>query len=188
MKHIAGQYYHIYNRGVEKRKIFTNEDNYYFLLRRIKEFLPEYPITLNTYCLMPTHYHFLFRAEEDDGVSPFIQRLFNSYTQAFNKQEKRSGTLFEGRAKSILIDEDSYLFQISRYIHLNPVLAGFVKKPEDWVFSNYCEFIGLRQGTLFDPTFIKEQFGSPQEYRKFVEADISSAIERKLAKYLFDDD
>ena len=98
MKHISGQYYHIYNRGVEKRNIFACDENY--------------------------HYHFLVRAAEDDGVSPFLQRLFNSYTQAFNKQEKRSGTLFESRAKSVLIDANSYLFHMARYIHLNPVRAG----------------------------------------------------------------
>ena len=186
MKHIAGQYYHIYNRGVEKRKIFASDENYLFLLRRIKEFLPEYAITFITYCLMPTHYHFLLRPEEDGSIGPFLQKLFNSYTQAFNKQEKRSGTLFEGRAKSILIDESSYLFHISRYIHLNPVVAGLVKRPEDWLYSNYREFIGLRQGTLYEAAFVQEQFGTPEEYRKFVEDDIPGAFERKLAKYMFD--
>ena len=186
MKHIAGRYYHIYNRGVEKRKIFASNENCRFLLRRIKEFLPEYPLTFMAYCLMPNHYHFLFRAEEDGGIAPFIQRLFNSYTQAFNKQEKRSGTLFESRAKSILIDESSYLFHICRYIHLNPVLAGLVIKPEDWLYSNYREFIGFRQGTLYEAAFIEEQFGTPEEYKKFVENDIPDAIDRKLAKYMFD--
>jgi putative transposase len=186
MKHISGQYYHIYNRGVERRRIFSSDENYRFLLRRIKEFLPEYAITFIAYCLMPNHYHFLLHPEKDGSIGPFLQRLFNSYTQAFNKQEKRSGTLFEGRAKSVPIDESSYLFHISRYIHLNPVVAGIVKKPEDWSYSNYQEFIGLRQGTLYDAAFVREQFGTPDEYRKFVEQDISMAIERKVAKYTFD--
>jgi len=186
MKHIAGQYYHIYNRGVEKRNIFANDENYRFLLRRIKEFLPEYPVTFIAYCLMFNHYHFLIRAEEDGGISPFLQRLFNSYTQAFNKQENRSGTLFEGRAKSKLIDNTNYLFHIARYIHLNPVLAGLVKKPENWLYSNYREFIGLRQGTLYNAAFVREQFDTPQEYRKFVEDEIPGAIERKLSKYMLD--
>ena len=94
MKHISGQYYHIYNRGVERRRIFSSDENYRFLLRRIKEFFPEYAITFIAYCLMPNHYHFLLRPERDGSIGPFLQRLFNSYTQAFNKQEKRSGTLF----------------------------------------------------------------------------------------------
>jgi REP-associated tyrosine transposase len=186
MKHISGQYYHIYNRGVEKRAIFACEENYRFLLRRIKEFLPDYSVTIIAYCLMPNHYHFLVRADEDGGISPFLQRLFNSYTQAFNQQEKRSGALFEGRAKSVLIDKNSYLFHIARYIHLNPVRAGLTKRPEDWVYSNYLEFIGLRKDPLYDDSFVYEQFGTPPEYRKFVEDAIPDEIERKLEKYMFD--
>ncbi len=186
MRHISGQYYHIYNRGVEKRDIFTFDENYRFLLHRIIEFLPNYPVTFIAYCLMPNHYHFLVRAEEDGGISPFLQRLFNSYTQAFNQQEKRSGTLFEGRAKSALIDENSYLFHIARYIHLNPVRAGLTKRPEDWIYSNYLEFIGLREGTLYEAAFVNEQFGTPQEHHKFVEDAILDEIERKLEKYMFD--
>ena len=188
MKHISGQYYHIYNRGVEKRNIFAGDENYRFLLRRIKEFLPEYSLTFIAYCLMPTHYHFLIRAEEDGSISPFIQRIFNSYTQAFNKQQNRSGTLFEGRAKSKIIDETSYLFHIARYLHLNPVRAGLTLKPEDWIYSNYREFIGLRKGTLYDAAFVREQFETPEEYRKFVEDEIPNEIMRKLEKYMLDDD
>jgi REP element-mobilizing transposase RayT len=171
---------------VEKRDIFTCDKNYRFLLRRITEFLPNYPVTFIAYCLMPNHYHFLIRADDDGSVGLFLQRLFNSYTQAFNKQEKRSGTLFEGRAKSALIDENSYLFHIARYIHLNPVHAGLVKRPEDWVYSNYLEFIGLRKGTFDETAFVQEQFGTPQEYRKFVEDAIPDEIEHKLEKYMLD--
>jgi putative transposase len=187
MKHVSGQYYHIYNRGVEKRDIFANDENYRFLLRRLREFLPDCPVTLIAYCLMPNHYHFLARAEEDDGIGPFLQRLFNSYTQAFNRQEKRSGTLFESRAKSVLIDGNSYLFHIARYVHLNPVRAGLTQRPEDWAHSNYLEFIGLRRGTLAESAFVREQFGTPDEYRKFVEDAIPAEIERRLEKYKLDD-
>jgi REP element-mobilizing transposase RayT len=186
MTHISGQYYHIYNRGVEKRDIFVCDENYRFLLRRIRELLPNYPVTFIAYCLMPNHYHFLVRAEKDGGVGPFLQRLFNSYTQAFNRQEKRSGTLFESRAKSVLIDRNSYLFHIARYIHLNPVRAGLTQRPEDWAYSNYLEFIGLRKGSLYESAFVREQFGTPDEYRKFVEDAIPDEIERRLEKYKLD--
>jgi len=86
-----------------------------------------------------------------------------------------------------LVDDAGYFFHISRYIHLNPVVAGLVKKPEDWQYSNYREFIGLRQGTLYEANFVREHFGSPEAYRQFVESDISEAIKRKIAKYLFDE-
>ncbi len=186
MKYIAGHYYHVYNLGVEKRSIFVHAENYLFLLRRMQEYLPFYPISLIAYCLMPTHYHILLYTEQDGAPGRFVQRLFNSYTQAFNLQQKRSGTLFKGRAKNKMIFEDEYLFHITRYIHLNPVRAGLVVKPEDWVFSNYREFIGVRQGRLFDAEFLETQFGTPQEYRSFVEAEIPLEVEKRLGKYYFD--
>jgi len=72
MKYLAGYYYHVYNRGCNRERIFANDGSYLFLLRRAKRFLREYPLTVIAYCLMPNHYHFLFRPEEDGSVSPFL--------------------------------------------------------------------------------------------------------------------
>jgi len=186
MKHYAGQYYHVYNRGTNRQQIFTNEENYHFLLRRVKQFLPLYSIRILAYSLMPNHYHFLVGVDKDGSLSPFFQRLFNSYSQAFNRQENRTGTLFEGRAKSILIDESDYIYALVRYIHLNPVVAGLVGAPEDWHFSNYLEWIDTRNYGLFDPQFRELFFSSPDEYKNFVLSDIPGALERKLARYYLD--
>jgi len=134
---------------------------------------------------MPNHYHFLLFAKQDGAPGQFIQRLFNSYTQAFNLQQGRSGTLFEGRAKSKLIFENEYFFQLTRYIHLYPVRARLVTRPEEWIFSNYREFIGMRKGLLFDAEFLETQFGSRGEYRSFAEAEIPLEIENRLGKYYF---
>ena len=134
MKHYAGQYYHVYNRGTNRQPIFANEENYHFLLRRAAQFLPLYPIRIIAYVLMPNDYHFLVGADQDGVVAPFFQRLFNSYSQAFNRQQNRTGTLFEGRAKSILVDDSAYIYAVVRYIHLNPVVARFVRAPENWNF------------------------------------------------------
>ena len=76
MKHIAGHYYHVYNRGVEKRNIFASEANYLFLLRRIRKYLPSYAVSLVAYCLMPNHYHLLIYVEQDNALGSFLQRLF----------------------------------------------------------------------------------------------------------------
>ena len=186
MQHFSGLYYHIYNRGTNREPIFTCEENYLFLLRQIKHFLPYYHLAFIAYCLMPNHYHFLIRVEADGELSPFIQRLFNSYTQAFNRQHHRSGTLFEGRAKSKLIDEDSYVVHLVRYIHLNPVQAGLVKQAKDWPFSNYQEWIGQRPGTLYDPGFVKDNFPTPGEYENFVVSELSVTLEKALAAYYLD--
>jgi REP element-mobilizing transposase RayT len=139
--HLAGHYYHVYNRGCSREPIFASDANYLFLLRRAKLFLADYPLTPIAYCLMPNHYHFLFRPDEEKALSRFIQRLFNSYTQAFNKQQGRSGTLFEGRAKSIPVDSEDYALHLCRYIHLNPVKAGLVSHTVQWPYSNYLEWV-----------------------------------------------
>jgi putative transposase len=186
MQHYAGQYYHIYNRGVDRQLIFASEENYRFLLRRVRQFLPLYPIRIIAYSLMPNHYHFLAGVDKDGSLSPFFQRLFNSYAQAFNRQQHRTGTLFEGRPKNILIDSSDYVYALVRYIHLNPVVAGLVNTPEDWHFSNYPEWIDARNDGLFDPQFRDLFFSSPIEYKKFVFSDIPEAFERKLVEYYLD--
>jgi REP element-mobilizing transposase RayT len=184
--HLANHYYHVYNRGCNREHIFANDDNYRFLLQRAKSFLPDYPMRIIAYCLMPNHYHFLLYPLEDRILSRFIQRLFNSYTQAFNKQQERSGTLFEGRAKSTLVNNDEYLLHICRYIHLNPVQAGLVKHPGDWPYSNYLEFVCQRNGSLVDHAFVRQQFPSSNDYEDFVMSEISASLEQKLQVYYLD--
>lgn len=186
MKYLAGHYYHVYNRGCNRERIFANDGNYLFLLRQAKKFLREYPLTVIAYCLMPNHYHFLFRPEEDGAVSPFLQRLFNSYTQAFNKQQGRSGTLFEGRPKSVLVDTDAYVIHVCRYIHLNPVEAGLVAHPGDWPYSNYLEWVGKRKGTLVDHAFVQQYFPTPADYEAFIAASLNEKLERELEAYYLD--
>lgn len=186
MQHYAGQYYHVYNRGTNRQPIFSTEENYEFLLRRVKQFLPLYSVRILAYVLMPNHYHFLIGVDKDKALSSFIQRLFNSYSQAFNQQQHRTGMLFEGRAKSIHIDETEHVYALVRYIHLNPMVAGLVSLPEMWEFSDYRDWIDLRHNGLFDPYFQSMFFSSPQEYKDFVLGDIPDALERKLAKYYFD--
>lgn len=183
MKHFAGQYYHVYNRGTNRQKIFACDENYLFLLRRIVQYSASSAVTFIAYCLMPNHYHFLLRAESDDSLSPFVQRLFNSYTQAYNRQQRRSGTLFEGRAKSKLVDKDKYILHLARYIHLNPVKKGLVMHPRDWPYSNYREWVGSRSGKLYDPEFVAMFFRTPEEYERFVLSEISADVESQLTKY-----
>ena len=93
--HLAGHYYHVYNRGCNRQPIFANAGNYLFLLRRAKSFLVSYPLSVIAYCLMPNHYHFLLRQETDQVLSKFVNVLFNAYVQAVNRQQGRKGTLFK---------------------------------------------------------------------------------------------
>jgi hypothetical protein len=88
--------------------------------------------------------------------------------QALNLQQERAGTLFEGRFKHRCVDKWEYLMMLCRYIHLNPVKAKLVTRPEDWAYSNYREWIGMRDGALVDKVFVQDHFSSVDEYVKFV--------------------
>ena len=163
-----GQFYHIYNRGVGRQPIFREEENYLFLLRRVNKYASAFHIAVITYCLMPNHYHFLLRQDDQIPAGRLPQRVFNSYTKAFNKRYDRTGTLFEGPYKAIHVDQDHYLLHLCRYIHANPVKHGLVPDLEQWPYSNYLEWIGARNGKLVDRAFVREQFPVPEGYRQFV--------------------
>jgi REP-associated tyrosine transposase len=182
-----GQSYHIYNRGAGKGKIFFNDGNYQYLLWLVKEYYQKHGVTVIAYCLMPNHYHFLLRQESDKPLSKFIQVLFNRYVQALNLQQGRTGTLFEGRFKHRCVDKWEYLMVLCRYIHLNPVKAKLVARPEDWVYSNYQEWIGLRDGRLIDKVFVQDHFHSAEEYVRFVnDVEDEKKSYEKIKKYMFD--
>src|SRR5262245_12589675 len=106
---VTGQVYHLYNRGLNRNRIFSTAENYNYLLRQVKALLTEIPASIFAYCLMPNHYHFVIRQDGDMPLSDFIGRLFKRYSQAYNQQEERTGPLFASRFRSILVDSDEYL-------------------------------------------------------------------------------
>jgi putative transposase len=184
---LAGEYYHIYNRGNNGQRVFLEPENYLFFLRRLRRYLrgevqtPEtgHPpgstevlpvgVTLVAYCLLPNHFHLLVRAH-DDELSRRMQRFSISYTKAINERFQRTGALFEGQFQAISVAQDKYLLHLSRYVHLNPARAGLVKRAEDWEFSSYRDYLGLRRGTLPQPDVVLAQFPTPDAYRGFVES------------------
>ena len=182
-----GEYYHIYNRGCNKENIFRARENYYYFLHLIKNNLGKFPASVIAYCLMPNHYHFLLRQDGDVSIGNLIQRVCNSYSKAFNKRYVRSGTLFEGPFKAKHVREVQYILGLCRYIHCNPKEAGLVGFPEEWEFSNYREWIGVRESVFIDKPFVQEWFGSPDAYITFInEYTPSSKENKKLNDYVFD--
>ncbi len=145
---VAGEYYHLYNRGHNRERIFFERDDYLFFLRRMREHLVAV-LDIIAYCLMPTHYHLLARVKtfktsevcktsdvlKVSPVSEAIRRFSISYTKAMNKRYGRVGALFQGAFQAKRVDNDEYLVHLSRYIHLNPVMAHLVERAEDWEFS-----------------------------------------------------
>ena len=184
---VRGHYYHIYNRAVGGGLLFFNPGNYEYCLRLVKRYCQKYGVAVIAYCLMTNHYHFLLRQETDIPLSKFINVLFNAYVQAVNKQQGRRGTLFEGRFRHVWVDREEYLIHLCRYIHLNPVKAKLVSRPEDWLYSNYLEWVGQRPGTLKDEIFIRERFPTPEAYRQFV-ADYQDEVRVReyIDKYVWD--
>jgi putative transposase len=125
-------------------------------------------VRIIAYCIMPTHIHIILQQLEEGGISKYMSRVLNSYTRYFNTGHGRNGPLWSGRFKSVLVSEDEQLLHLTRYIHLNPTSADMVKKPEQWGFSSYNEYLqelGVDEKICdFDGLFDL----SPKEYAKFV--------------------
>jgi putative transposase len=181
----AGQTYHLYNRGVNRQPIFFRPENWGYFIKQLRRYFKPERIDILAYCLMPTHYHLMVTLKTDDLGARVMQPFSVSYTKAVNRQQERVGPLFQGPFQAAWVDRDSYLLHLSRYIHMNPVVAGLVARPEDWTFSSYRDYIGLRNGTLPVPDVVLSQFPSRQAYRAFVESYRDQENE-SIAHLLFD--
>lgn len=168
-----GYYYHIYNRGINRQKIFEEEEHYSKFLILCKKYLIEQADML-AYCLLPNHFHFLLYIKEyPDRVhrpcqgkeSLFLSHLFNAYAQYFNKRTNRTGGLFQRPFKRKRITDEDYLKQMVYYIHRNPMHHELVQKPRDWLYSSYSTFISS------SPTMInrKEVFEWFDNERNFID-------------------
>ncbi|OGZ33768.1 MAG: hypothetical protein A3I88_02975 [Candidatus Portnoybacteria bacterium RIFCSPLOWO2_12_FULL_39_9] len=173
-----GEYYHIYNRGNAKQNIFLHEEDYIYYLQRLRKAKDKQKVSLICYCLMPNHLHLLLRQDSEMPISKFISILHIGYSMYFNEKYTRVGHLFQSRFQDKHIDKDEYLLYLASYIHLNPVVDGLVKKPEDYQWSSYQDYIGLREGTLCDkePVFLGK---SPDWYKKITEEDVKEQLIKK---------
>lgn len=163
-----GEYYHLTNRGTDRQPIFFERANYIFFLQRVRQHLT--PVAdIIAYCLMPNHYHLLVRLT-DAGLSHAMMLLGISFSKSVNTRQERVGPLFAGAFRAKHVDGDDYLVHLSRYLHLNPVRAGLVQRAEDWEFSSYRDYLGLRDGSLPSPDIVLSQFSSVAAYRDFVES------------------
>jgi REP element-mobilizing transposase RayT len=138
---------------------------------------------LYAYALMKNHLHLLIEVEEIP-LSRIMQTLLFGYAGYFNRRYREVGHLFQGRYKAILCEKDAYLLELVRYIHLNPVRAKIVKKPEDYAWTGHLSYLGKGAEHLIDEGFVLEQFSdnrslSRRRYRQFVWEGISSGHEEK---------
>ena len=171
----AGAFYHVMNRGNAGDSIFKNEKDRERFLECLEKAVEWYSLKIHTYCLMGTHYHCLVETLEPN-LSKAMQWIHVSYAAYFNRKRDRVGHLFQGRFKSILVDADEYLKELSRYIHLNPVRAKMVESPAEYAWSSYGAFIGkIKTPKWLETEWLLSQFGrtanvAKEHYKDFVES------------------
>lgn len=174
-----GAFYHVIQKGNEGQDIFLFDQDrmkfydYLAILHR------RYKINIHAYCLMRNHYHLIIETE-NANLSNVMHYLNTSYTVYFNIKRKRTGHLFRGRYKAILVEADEYLHQLSRYIHLNPSRAGFVEDPIDYAYSSLKYFVsGQKAPAWLSTDFILSMFNNnivkaKSLYRKFISDDMGN--------------
>ena len=170
-----GAFYHVTSRGNERKEIFRGSEDYEHFKHYLSEAQDKYDFLLHGYVLMTNHYHLILETMKAN-LHQIMHYLNGSYTSCFNRMNGRSGHLFQGRYKGIVIDVDNYLLELSRYLHLNPVRAGMVKGPEEYAYSSYRSFISL--GRRKEQIVFKDRIwgmisgdrrGAPHKYRRYVE-------------------
>ena len=168
-----GALYHVTCRGNARQKIFLKDKDYRDFLDVFHEVIERTRWVTHAYCLMGNHYHLLIETPQAN-LSQGMRQLNGVYTQRFNRRNNRVGHIFQGRYKAYLVEKGPYYLELCRYIVLNPVRAGMVKKPEEWLWSSYCETAGLRSAAGFmHAGFLLEQFSSDRHraqdlYTQFV--------------------
>ncbi len=202
MQFVPGNIYHIYNRGNNQQPIFFGRRNYLFFLKKIKQGLTPHCDIL-AWCLMPNHFHLMVHCPETSSgcqepnasdvargvgvVQPLnraIAILLSSYTKAINKQERRTGSLFQQKtkAKSLTgIADPGYPFVCFHYIHQNPRRARLVAQLEDWEFSSFRDYAGLRDGTLADKALACQLIDVPDRAEAFYRQSYQVMGDDKLA-------
>ncbi len=157
---------HIMIRGIERRKVFRDNKDRKELINRLKRLLPETHTICYAWAFLPNHAHFLFRTGEVP-IATLMRRLLTGYAVYFNRRHRRSGQLFQNRYKSILCQEDIYLKELVRYIHLNPIRAGVVKDLEELNRYPYCghgSIMGKEEREWQDTEYVLSYFGK-QRYK-----------------------
>ena len=191
---IEGQYFHIYNRGVNSENLFKEQRNYYYFLQQYKFYCSDVLETL-AYCLLKSHFHLLVYVKENvevprrDGNGMFklnaskqLGHFFNSYAQSINKAHNRTGPLFESPFERKLVDDESYLISLIYYCHQNPVHHGFVKNLKDWEFSSYHSILNNDNNFLTADKVI-QRFGN---INHFENAHRAYSVQEDLEKYIIE--
>ncbi len=179
-----GAVYHVTARGNERRKIFFSEADYKKFINYLVDSKKKFNINIHCYMMMSNHYHLIIETPEAN-LSKAMHYINGSYTTYINIKKKRSGHLFQGRYKSIIVDADNYLLELSRYIHLNPVRAGMIQKPTDYQYGSYSAYVKNKKESVLTKNLVlglvsRRNGNARNEYRIFVESAIGREDENPL--------
>lgn len=180
-----GALYHITSRGNERKEIFLDDEDRIRFLEIIEEYHDRYGILIHSYVLMSNHYHLILETPQGNLLK-VMHGINGRYTGYFNRRYDRAGHLFQGRYKGILVDKDAYLLQLSRYVHLNPVRARIVDRPEAYRWSSYPAYTGrAKENDWVEYAWVLSKFGdearlAKRKYRGYVEEGLREEIETPL--------
>lgn len=169
--------YHVTSRGNARNKIFLGDQDRENFLSVLDAVVKRYNWLCHAYCLMDNHYHLMIETP-DANLSRGMRQLNGVYTQKYNWWHSKTGHIFQGRYKSILVDKENYLLELCRYVVLNPVRATMVEKPEEWKWSSYGATAGLKTvpnyltGDWILGLFSNNKAEAQKRYRKFVREGI----------------
>lgn len=181
-----GAIYHVTARGNERSKIFFTKKDYLKFKEYIAEAQTKFNFLLHAYVLMTNHYHLIIETP-DGNLSKIMHYLNGSYTTYVNIKRKRSGHLFQGRYKAILVDKDSYLLELSRYLHLNPVRAKMVKTPEEYLQSSYGSYTTTSREDIVVTAMTLgmlagDKAPAKERYKSYVESGLGEEMSSPMEK------
>lgn len=166
-KSSSTQTYHVILRGIDKRNIFLEKDDYKKFLYYILKSKEKSNFSVYAYCLMSNHVHMLIKSEEDT-IGNIMRRITVGYAQYHNNKYVRTGHLFQNRFKSEPIDDSRYFLTVLRYIHQNPIKAGMGKSLSAYPWSSYHEYVGSNEMKLIDTTVAMEWFTNIKIFKEFI--------------------
>jgi putative transposase len=169
---LPGYPHHLIQRGNNRQSLFVNPVDYQTMLALLDEYARKLDVDLHAYVLMSNHFHLLATPQTAAGLQRLMQAVGRRYVRYFNSTQKRSGTLWEGRYKSTLIQTDRYLLACMVYIDLNPVRAGMVSQARDYPWSSHGHYAGLRNDGLITPHNLVWELGNTPFAREAAYADL----------------
>jgi putative transposase len=184
---VAGYPYHIIQRGNNRQCIFTSDAERETMRQLLAENARRFDVAIHAYVLMDNHFHLLVTPNGAVGLSPMMQSVGRTYVRYFNDRHQRSGTLWEGRYKSALVQTERYLMACMIYLDLNPVRAGIVSRPQDYSWSSYAHYAGMRNDNLVTPHALVWELGNTpfdreSRYRELVQHGVTDAQRMTLGQ------